>query len=246
MLTPAKPRMLASVNCITEARLASKLGADIIDLKDPHNGALGALSADLIQQIVQTLDASTVTSATIGDDNSDPGLVTAAVEKIASTGVNYVKVGVDSEKDFDLLLDALRPLAATINIVLVLFADRPFANNALSISTMPATAAKAGIQGIMLDTALKRKASLRAHQSPQQLRSFITNAQQHGLLCGLAGSLSVDDILPLAELQPDYLGFRGALCSAHHRTRAISTDAFHNVRKQIDFAQHQHQTVMEN
>ena len=41
-------RMLASVCTIKEAQIVLREGVDIIDLKDPKSGALGALDLDTI------------------------------------------------------------------------------------------------------------------------------------------------------------------------------------------------------
>ena len=44
--------MLASVSSLDEARLAIEAGADVVDLKDPAHGALGALEASIAREIV--------------------------------------------------------------------------------------------------------------------------------------------------------------------------------------------------
>lgn len=226
------PRLLASVNCLTEAELVEALGVDIIDLKDPHNGALGALPTDLIKRIVATLDAASVTSATIGDIDTDPRDVSAAIEAVAATGVNYVKAGVDAGLDFDRLLHAIAPLTKDIKIVLVLFADQPVIVDAAG------KAAAVGVHGIMLDTASKVGASLRDYRQPQQLLDFVNDARRHGLLTGLAGSIGLDDIAPLTATGPDYLGFRGALCAGHRRTQAIDPEAVRAVRDRLRTSAH--------
>ncbi|HWT37209.1 MAG TPA: (5-formylfuran-3-yl)methyl phosphate synthase, partial [Paraburkholderia sp.] len=48
-------RMLASVRNLDEARDAAGAGADLIDLKEPGAGALGAVSAPRIAHVVQSL-----------------------------------------------------------------------------------------------------------------------------------------------------------------------------------------------
>ena len=45
-------RMLASVATLQEARLAAECGVDIIDLKNPSTGALGALPTETVVEIV--------------------------------------------------------------------------------------------------------------------------------------------------------------------------------------------------
>src|ERR1700758_3746331 len=63
-------RMLASVRNLDEARDAAGAGADLIDLKEPGAGALGAVSAPQIARIVHSLRAEyprLPISAAIGD-----------------------------------------------------------------------------------------------------------------------------------------------------------------------------------
>ena len=55
----------------------------------------------------------------------------------------------------------------------------------------------------------------------------------YGLLAGLAGSLKASDIAPLLELEPDYLGFRGALCQDHSRIQSLNSSSVRNIRSLI-------------
>ena len=55
------------------------------------------------------------------------------------------------------------------------------------------------------------------------------------MLSGLAGSLGLADIAPLARHAPDYLGFRGALCK-DGRTSTLDPERVRTVRTAIDQA----------
>ncbi|MGZ8935852.1 MAG: (5-formylfuran-3-yl)methyl phosphate synthase, partial [Methylobacter sp.] len=59
--------MLASVNNLKEAALVLSANVDIIDLKQPALGALGALETDSVKKIVTWVDGRCPVSATIGD-----------------------------------------------------------------------------------------------------------------------------------------------------------------------------------
>jgi dihydroneopterin aldolase len=69
----------------------------------------------------------------------------------------------------------------------------------------------------MLDTADKHTLGLSRLWSEDRIASFVSEAHRHGLLCGLAGRLSLTDIPQLLPLQADYLGFRTALCDGNRR-----------------------------
>ena len=60
-------QLLASVNSLSEALLVADIGVDIIDLKQPVHGALGALTVTEVGEIVRTLQGRYPISATVGD-----------------------------------------------------------------------------------------------------------------------------------------------------------------------------------
>lgn len=211
---------LASVTGVDEARMALAAGADIIDAKNPHAGALGALDGETVRAIVAAVTGRVPVSATIGDfPDMDPQAVTAAVEAMAAHGVDYVKIGLFPAPKLDACLTALAPLARKHRLVAVLFADR-----SPDFGLLPRLASL-GFAGAMLDTAGKTGGGLLAHQSPEALRAFVGQVNELGLLCGLAGSLALEDIPGLLPLRADYLGFRGALCAAAVRTRTLNPGA---------------------
>lgn len=211
---------LASVTGVDEARMALAAGANIIDAKNPHAGALGALDGETVRAIVAAVAGQAPVSATIGDfPDMDPEAVAAAVEAMASQGVDYVKIGLFPGPRLDACLTRLAPLVRKHRLVAVLFADR-----SPDFGLLPRLASP-GFAGAMLDTAGKGGGGLLAHQSPEALRAFVGQAQALGLLCGLAGSLALEDIPGLLVLRADYLGFRGALCAAAVRTRTLLPEA---------------------
>lgn len=232
-------RMLASVRDLSEARIVLDAAVDLIDLKQPADGALGALPVGVIRDVVAFVGSRALTSATAGNIGPDPAAVQAAMSSIAATGVNYVKTGLfpadwqQGDRDYDAVrqcLAALHPLPGTRRIA-VLFADL-----APPLDLVDAVAA-AGFDGVMVDTALKTGHSLPDVAHASWLAAFVQRARTHGLLCGLAGSLRSGHIEQLLPLAPDYLGFRGALCSGHARAAQLDAGAVRRVRDQIDVMQ---------
>jgi len=217
--------MLASVENLDEALCVLEAGADIIDLKAPSLGALGALPLDTVREIAAALNGRRPASATVGDLPMDPRTVRPAVEAMAATGVYYVKIGFFPGGDWDGTIAALAPVAARgVRLVAVLFGDRQ--PDLAYVKTLSA----AGFHGVMLDTQDKGGGSLTQVCAPENLRGFVAEAKAHGLLCGLAGSLRLADIPPLLKLRPDYLGFRGALCRQHERTASLDASAVRAIR----------------
>jgi uncharacterized protein (UPF0264 family) len=200
--------VLASVQSVDEAELALATGVDIIDLKDPQSGALGALPAHVIRDTVARIAGARTVSATAGDLPMDATLIAGAVRKVAGLGVDVVKIGLHDGPGLARCLAALGTVAARgVQIVAVFFADRAFD------PAFVERVADHALAGIMLDTADKRAGTLRDCVDDGPLALFVERARASGLLCGLAGSLRASDIPALAALAPDYLGFRGALCT---------------------------------
>ena len=85
--------MLASVNSLEEALLVLSADVDIIDLKQPAFGALGALDIATVKQIVAEIDGRCPVSATIGDLPVQPDPIFNAVKAMAETEVDYIKIG---------------------------------------------------------------------------------------------------------------------------------------------------------
>jgi uncharacterized protein (UPF0264 family) len=217
--------MLASVENLAEALCVLEAGADIIDLKAPALGALGALSTDEVRGIVAALNRRRPVSATIGDLPMEPHIILPAVEAMAATGVDYVKIGFFPGGDWNRTITALTPVTASgVRLVAVLFGDQQ--PELCWIQTLSA----AGFAGVMLDTQDKRGGSLTQVCGLEKLLAFVAEAKACGLLCGLAGSLKRADIPMLLELRPDYLGFRGALCCQHERTATLDESAVQAIR----------------
>jgi uncharacterized protein (UPF0264 family) len=228
-----RTRVLASVRSVEEARIALDAGVDIIDLKDPARGALGAVEPEVIRAVVARVGGRRVVSATAGDLPMVPALVSQAVERIATLGVDIVKVGLFGGGDSRGVLAALAQLAARgRRIVVVSFAESFDSGAILETEMFNSGTAFAGV---MLDTADKRRGSLREHVDDALLAAFVRRTHAAGLMCGLAGSLRVEDVPALVALAPDYLGFRGALCSAG-RTSALDAERMRDVCRAVQAA----------
>jgi uncharacterized protein (UPF0264 family) len=219
--------LLASVASVDEAGLAIGLGADIVDLKDPAQGALGAWAVPELGRAVARWGGSALLSATTGDLPMAPAVLARAAAAVAASGVALVKVGFFAGGDPAACARGLAPLAGRgVRLVAVMMADQRPDPGLLEVL------AEARFAGAMLDTADKRAGGLRQHWAATELASFVDRARALGLMTGLAGSLRLADIPPLLALRPDYLGFRGALCRGD-RAGALDAAAFAAVRAAV-------------
>ena len=114
-------------------------------------------------------------------------------------------------------------MAKNKKIIAVLFADKkPSVEIIKEIK-------KIHFDGILIDTINKSNGNLRSHLTKKNLINFINFSKKENLSIGLAGSLRINDIPPLIKLQPDYLGFRGALCEEKKRKDNISENLLNKV-----------------
>ena len=221
-------KMLASVRSLDEALIALEGGADLIDLKEPSRGALGALDHAAVRICVQAIRGRRPVSATIGDlPAMEPRSMVNAVERMAATGVDFVKIGFFFHRRARECATALTGLATHARLVAVLFADESSDPGLLD------ELAAAGFAGAMLDTAHKSGKTLRDWRNAQELADFVDRCRRLGLIAGLAGSLKRDDIAPLLRLTPDYLGFRGALCQNGDRSHVLDAKLLSDISDAI-------------
>ncbi len=227
-------KMLASVNSVEEALLALSANVDIIDLKQPALGSLGALETSLVKQIVGEINQRCPISATIGDLPMQPGPIYQAVKTMAETGVDYIKIGFFPDGDMPGTLGKLATLTPTTSLIAVLFADTQPDFSIVSLLK------NIGFKGVMLDTLNKHNGPLTETMGNFELGQFVQLTKSQQLLCGLAGSLSLDDIPELIPYQPDYLGFRGALCLKHERTAHLSKSSTIQIKRVIELCNQEH------
>ena len=222
-------KLLVSVRDVDEALLAAAGGADFVDLKEPHDGALGALPLATIAAVVAALRArhpGRKISATVGDPG---GLAFAALlERVAATaacGVDYVKVGL--RPGDQATLAALAVTRATVVPVFV-------ADHGLDAALIDAACA-APFPALMLDTEAKLGGSLLDRLGDAELARFVARSRAAGRLAGLAGALRADELPRLARLAPDFAGFRSAVCDGG-RSGALSAARLQALRHRLQGA----------
>lgn len=203
-------RLLASVRDVDEALAAAAGGADLIDLKEPRAGALGGLLPARIREIVRVLrerHPGLPISATIGDYAADDlECIGAQVAAVGSCGVDYVKVGiagVNAAAQRTLLMWLAESRWAVVPVFI--------ADYGLDFSVVEG-ACRLPFPALMADTADKLAGSLFDCLADPELIRFTALVQAAGKRVGLSGALRSLDLGHLAELAPDFAGFRSALC----------------------------------
>jgi (5-formylfuran-3-yl)methyl phosphate synthase len=232
-------QLLVSVTSETEVAAALQGGADIIDIKNPREGALGANFPHVIQRVRECTPLAVPVSAAIGDVPNLPGTVALAALGAATCGVQYVKVGLlgpQTAQDALILLQqvcrAVRDARPDVQIIATAYADAHKVN-ALPPLALPAVARQAGVDGCLLDTAKKGEGTLLTHLSKEQLYTFVAQCQGADLICALAGSLGAQDIPRICQLGPDILGVRTAACQGGRVKGRVDADKVRHLKALI-------------
>jgi uncharacterized protein (UPF0264 family) len=217
-------KLLVSVVDAGEGRLAAEAGADIVDVKNPAEGSLGAPSPAVIAGVRAAVPAPLPVSAAIGDMPDLPGTAALAALGAARSGASFVKVGlwgVSTQAQAIALLravcDAVADVPGTV-VVAGAYADaRRVAHAPLAPELLPGVAQAAGVDVCLLDTAVKDGRGLLDWLSPDVLTSLVADAHDAGLQVALAGSLRAEDLPVVRATGADIAGVRSAACSDHRR-----------------------------
>jgi uncharacterized protein (UPF0264 family) len=216
-------KLLISPKNSKEAIEAIAGGANIIDVKNPKEGPLGANFPWVIKEIKQLIPKDVELSCTLGEAPNLPGSMALAAYGAASLGVNYIKIGLSevqtAQKAIDLLesvVRAIRMCDSKIKIVVAGYGDY-FRVNSIDPDLVVHTAYAVKADVVMLDTAIKDGKNLFDFQSFCQLEEFVDAAHGCGLDVALAGSLQVRDLLVVKRLGVDFVGLRGAACQDSNR-----------------------------
>jgi (5-formylfuran-3-yl)methyl phosphate synthase len=216
-------RLLVSVSGPDDAAAAIEGGADIIDAKDPAQGALGPVAPSVLREIIAAAGGRRPVSAALGEapDSSVP----TRLAGLAPGDVSFVKLGfaagVTGHEAAAHARSLARALAGT-GTALVLAAYADAGRDRLKRDSVIEIAASCGATGVLLDTLDKRGARpVFGILDPDDVAAWVAEAQRAGLLAALAGSIGIDEIALARDTRADVAGVRGAVCSGG-RTGRVS------------------------
>ena len=215
--------LLVSAINLKEAEEATLGGADILDVKNPKEGSLGANFPWIIKEISDYAKNNIIVSTTIGDVPYKPGTVALAALGSAVSGSNYIKVGLYGPQNYEESLEVMQAVVKTIkdydSSITVVSCGYADAYNIESVlpEDIPQVAYDSGCDLAMLDTYVKDGHRLTDHLSKEELNQFVESSHELGLKVALAGSVNIDDVPMLKSINCDIMGVRGCVCSGGDR-----------------------------
>jgi uncharacterized protein (UPF0264 family) len=217
-------QLLVSPSSIDEARHSG--AADIIDVKKPSEGSLGANFPWVIREI-KAFSKKPV-SAAIGDFDYKPGCASLAAYGAACAGADYVKIGLafeGRERARDVIgavVKAVKDEFPKKYVVIAAYSDFERMHS-ISPFDMAPVAAECGADVAMVDTGIKDRQSTFAFMDEAALRSFSDRNKKLGLGTAIAGALKFEDIDALKRINPEIIGVRGMVCGGD-RTATVRED----------------------
>lgn len=201
-----------------EALEAIEGGADIIDVKNPKEGSLGANFPWVIRSIRELTPKGMLVSATLGDVPYKPGTVALAAAGAVVSGADYIKVGLYGTKNYNEALEVMENVVRTVKdlnedalVVASGYADA-YRVGAVDPLEIPRVANDSGADLAMVDTAVKDGKTLFDFMDEETILYFTSEIHDYGLKSALAGSIKEEQLQKLAELGCDVVGVRGAAC----------------------------------
>jgi hypothetical protein len=219
-------RLLVSVVSPQEAISALAGGADIVDVKDPVEGALGAPSPRVLSEVVRAVGTSVPVSVALGDLPNLPHTAALAARGAGLSGAKYVKVGLRGVREFDdavalvsAVEDAVEPRTA---VIAGAYADAEALDPpALAPKWLPELVQRTGIAGALVDTFVKDGRGLYGWLSESELAELIVRTRQAGASFAVAGQLRLGELRRVAA---DVVGVRSAVCRGGDRRAELDAN----------------------
>jgi uncharacterized protein (UPF0264 family) len=228
-------RLLVSVTDAQEARVAAEAGVDIVDVKNPAEGSLGAPTPGVIERVREVVPSGRPVSAAIGDMPDLPGTAALAALGAARAGAAYVKVGLLGPSTTDAAVALLRAVREAtdggVAVIAAAYADAErVPTGPLPPAAVVEAARRAEVAGCLLDTAIKDGRGLFRWLTPEALRTLVADGREAGLEMALAGALSAEDLGLVRAAGADIAGVRAAACRDGRRTGPLDAERIARLR----------------
>jgi uncharacterized protein (UPF0264 family) len=228
-------RLLVSVTDAHEARVAVEGGVDVVDVKNPAEGSLGAPGPGVIERVREVVPPERPVSAAIGDMPNVPGTSALAALGAARSGAEYVKVGLWGASSTDEAVALLRAVRDAVDgdatVIAAAYADAErVPGGPLPPEAVVVAARRAGVGGCLIDTALKDGRGLFEWLSPEALTKLVAEGHVGRLEMALAGALRAEDLSLVRTTGADVAGVRAAACCDGRRTAPLDAERIGRLR----------------
>jgi len=232
--------LLVSVRNVEEAAAALNGGADVIDVKEPDHGALGAASIETITAIQEFVDGRVPVSAACGELIDADSFAFAELPPLAFAKVGLA--GCANSTDWpSRYAAAWQKLPKRIGRVSVAYGDwqqcgAPSPEEVIRIGSENACS------HFLLDTICKTQC-LFGFISESQLDGWSTLAAAHNMRLVVAGSIRKEQFgLIVRRWQPEYVAVRGAACVSG-RNSTVTESRVTELKNELTNVDRAHQKI---
>ena len=230
-------QLLISVRSALEAEVAVQNGADVVDVKEPSRGALGAADPETICEIANCLRGRVPLSIALGELNHGEVLNGAMIDAIRNA--QYAKFGLAGcgrdRQWIERLRSSIGLLPSGITPVAVAYADW-VRGDAPEPREVLAAARALGCRALLIDTYHKSSGTLIDQLGLDELGDLARAARRARLLCALAGSLQEKHLAKILPLLPDFVALRGAVCR-QGRTSSLDPERVSRIAAMVHSAE---------
>jgi hypothetical protein len=209
-------KLLVSVRSAEEAADAVAAGADLIDVKEPSAGSLGAATPEVVAAVMKTVAGRRPTSIALGE--LDKGIAewqSFADQLPPNRRPQFVKFGLAGCSLRPGLAGrwkaALATLPDSVSPVAVLYADWTVAGSPTR-NLVLRYAQRLHCRALLVDTFDKRGPGLLGLWTDAALARCVAAAREAGLMVVLGGQVTAEQIDRLLPHSPDFIAVRGAVC----------------------------------
>ena len=231
---PVFPRLLVSVRSAEEAREALAGGAEIVDIKEPSAGSLGAAAPAVMAEVVREVAGGSPVTAALGELVALAGDWTLEHQ----AGISLYKLGLSdtASSDWRQLLERARRRIregseGEADLVAVAYADWQRAAGPEPASLLD-YAIEQGFSHFLVDTFDKTTGGLSEFFQWSELAALCERARQEGVCFVAAGSLRAGQLGAAAEAGVDIIAVRGA-ATLGARTASIDRRAVEELTEGI-------------
>lgn len=219
-------KLLVSVVSAREARRALAGGADIIDVKDPREGPLGAPSPRVLTEVVRAVGGAVPVSVALGDLPDLPHAAALAAHGAALSGAGYVKVGLGEVRELERAVGLMSTMVDAVGsvtaVIAAAYADaRALDPPGFAPGWLPELVERAGLSGALVDTFVKDGRGLYTWMSESALAELIARTHAAGGSFAVAGQLTAGQ---LCRVPADVVGVRSAVCVGGERTASLDVE----------------------
>jgi (5-formylfuran-3-yl)methyl phosphate synthase len=234
------PALLVSVRGAEEAMSALAGGADVLDVKEPLRGPLGAADEETLRTVaaaVRSLPEPRTLTAALGEALEMGGAKVQAVPE----GYSFCKLGMSWLRHRANWEDRWRKArlvfedraGRSLEWVAVAYADDVAAGSP-PIGEVLAAGRRARCRGLLIDTFDKSAGRLTDFLTPGCLEEVACEAHESGMFLAVAGRLRVEDLRQLREHSVDVVGVRSAACAGELRGGQVTREQTERCRTALD------------